>query len=65
MISLDDCVNRDELLSPNIQKFKHGILIRADPKDATEVITGIPLTHNITNQLVAFAEVRRERKINI
>jgi hypothetical protein len=63
MVSLDDYITtRDELiLPPNTHKFKHRILIRGDPKDPTKVITGIPVIHNVSNQLVAFVELKREK----
>lgn len=64
MVSLDDFINtsKDEvILPPNTHKFKHRILIRGDPKDPTKIITGIPVIHNVTNQLVAFVELKREK----
>ncbi|MDR4490824.1 MAG: hypothetical protein R2685_07970 [Candidatus Nitrosocosmicus sp.] len=62
MVNLDDYVC-DELLllPPNTHKFKHRILIGGDPKDPTTVLTGIPVIHNVTNQLVAWVEIRREK----
>lgn len=42
-------------------KFKHRVLIRADPKDHTKVITGIPVIHDVSNQIVAFIELKREK----
>ncbi len=43
-------------------KFRHKILIGPDPKDSTKVLTGIPLIHNISNQLVAFVEIMRGKR---
>lgn len=62
MINLDDFIKRDDelLLPPNTHKFKR-ILIRGDPKDPTKVITGIPVIHNETNQLIAFVELKWEK----
>jgi hypothetical protein len=62
MVNLDDFINcDDELLPLNTRKFKHRILITGDPNDHAKVITGIPVIHNVTNQLVAFVEMRREK----
>jgi hypothetical protein len=59
-MSLDDYFPKDEL-PPNTHKFKHRILIGPDPKDSKKVLTGIPLIHNVTNQLVAWAEIKRKK----
>ncbi|MDR4491760.1 MAG: hypothetical protein R2685_12790 [Candidatus Nitrosocosmicus sp.] len=61
MVNLDDFITRDELMPPNTHKFKHRILICSDPKDTKKVLTGIPLIHNVTNQLVAWVEIKREK----
>lgn len=61
MIPIDNYFNRNELLPPNTHKFKHRVLIRADPKDHTQVITGIPVIHNVSNQIVAFIDLKREK----
>lgn len=63
MISLDDFINtrEDELLPPDTHKFKHRILIGPDPKGTKKVLTGIPLIHDVTNQFVAWVEVKREK----
>lgn len=65
-MSLKDFIdNRDyKLLPPNTLKYKHRILIGPDPKNHQKVITGIPIIHKVTDQLVAFVEIN-ERKINI
>ncbi|KAA2282183.1 hypothetical protein [Candidatus Nitrosocosmicus sp. SS] len=61
MVNLDDFITRDELIPPNTHKFKHKILIGPDPKDTKKVLTGIPLIQNVTNQLVAWVEIRKEK----
>lgn len=62
MINLDDFIKSDdEFLPPNTHKFKQRILIGQDPKYEKKVLTGIPLIHNVTNQLVAWVEIKREK----
>lgn len=59
MVSLDDYIttNVDKLLLPqNILKFKHRIPIRGRIKNSSYVITGIPMIHNETNELVSIGE---------
>jgi hypothetical protein len=56
---LDAYIN-DEL-PPNTHRFKHRIMLAGDPKDPNKVITGIPLIHNETKQLIAFVELKWEK----
>ena len=50
-----------KLLPPNTLKYKHRILIGPDPKNHQKVINGIPIIHKVTDQLVAFVEIKREK----
>lgn len=60
MKTLDDYID-ESLLLPNTRKFKHRILLRGYTKKSNNVITGIPLIHNETNELVAFVDLKWEK----
>jgi len=56
MMNLDDYTIN--LLSPNSHKFKHRIIVKRDSKDFTKVLTGYPVIHNESKQLVAWVDLK-------
>jgi hypothetical protein len=62
MASLDDFINKDEqLLPPNTRKFKHKIVLRGYTLNSDNLITGIPIIHDETKELVAFVDLKWEK----
>ena len=55
--SADDYTNQ---LPDGSHKFKHRIIVKRDSKDLTKVLTGFPVIHNETKELIAFVDLKWE-----
>lgn len=51
----NDSKSSSSVIPPNTRKFKHRIVLVR--KEDNKAITGVPLTHNETNELVAFVDI--------
>ena len=47
-------------LPDNSHKFKHRIIVKRDSKDLTKVLTGFPVIHNESKELIAFVDLKWE-----
>ena len=54
---VDDSMNH---LPDGSHKFKHRIIVKRDSKDLTKVLTGFPVIHNETKELIAFVDLKWE-----
>jgi len=48
------------LIPSNSHKSKHRIIVKRDSKDISKVLTGFPVIHNETKELVAFVDLKWE-----
>ncbi len=50
------------LMPDNSHKSKHRIIVKRDSKDLIKVLTGLPVLHNETKQLILFVELKWKRE---